>query len=857
MKWSALAISVVFGFSSLAAPSARISSPNEAFGFPLGADRKLADWGQLVGYFRTLGQESDRIRFEELGKTTEGRPYIALTISAPENLAHLDEYKSITKRLSDARATTPDEAAKLIARGKTIVVVTCNIHSTEIASSQSAAAFAYKLATADDPDTQRILQNVIIVLVPSLNPDGQQLVVDWYKKYLGTPYEGSSPVVLYHKYVGHDDNRDWYGFTQVETRLLVDKVLNGYHPQALYDLHQMGAYGPRMYMPPWVDPIDPNVDPLLQQSMNALGSSMALDVARSGQQGVLIHGVYDLWSPGRCYMCYHDTLRVLTESASANLATPAEIPFEKLDKGIGYDAKVAAWNFPNPWLGGTWRMGDIVRDQEAAFESFTRSAALDREKYLRDYYTVAQHQIAPKDAPYAYVIPSGQTDPAVEARLVNILREGEIEVGQATAEFEAGGERFPAGSYVVPIAQPFGAWAKTLLEIQHYPDLREYPGGPPQRPYDVTAQTLPLLFGLRAVEVKDRFTAATVPVGQAALPPTAIPARAPFGYLINDRSNSSLYALWALTGEGVRAYRLTGGGQAPGTIFLPQQPGLAGKLQALTVKFPLALSAAAAAPSGTALEVKQPRMGLYQSWVASLDEGWTRWIFDQNSIPYTRLVDAEIRKGDLRSRFDVIVLPDNAPAAITSGRVGRGEDEGGPKVPPEFTGGLGPDGLAALDAFAKAGGTIVTLNRASGVYAKKDGPVANALDGVPPKQFYIPGSILEVKVDPSDPVCFGAPAKLPIFFEMSPAFTVSGAAQAPASYTSDNPLLSGWILGGAKLNGEAAIAEEPLGAGRIILFGFRPQYRAQSEGTYKLFLNALLLASSTKANLPQAASARR
>ncbi len=841
---------------AFAAPGGHIPSPDEAFGFPLGADRKLADWTQLVGYFRMLGTASDRVHFEELGKTTEGRPYVALTFSAPENLAHLDEYKGMTRKLSDARATSPDEAARLIARGKMILVVTCNIHSTEIASSQSAAAFAYKLSTANDPDTQQILRNVIVVLVPSLNPDGQQLVVDWYRKYLGTPYEGSSPVVLYHKYVGHDDNRDWYGFTQVETRLLVDKVLNGYHPQALYDLHQMGAYGPRIYMPPWVDPIDPNVDPLLQQSMNALGSSMAYDVAREGRQGVLIHGVYDLWSPGRCYMCYHDTLRVLTESASANIATPIDIPFEKLDKGIGYDAKVAAWNFPDPWKGGTWRMGDIVRYQQAAFDSITRTAALNREKFLRDYYTVAQHQIAQADAPYAYVIPSGQADPAVEARLINILREGEIEVEQSTAEFDAAGQHFSKGSYIVRMAQPFGAWAKTLLEVQHYPDLREYPGGPPQRPYDVTAQTLPLLFGLHAVEVKDRLTVAASPVNQARLPETNVPAQAPFGYLVDDRSNSSLYALIALTGKGIQAYRLTGSGYAPGTIYLPPQPGLAGKVQALTAKFPLALTAASSTPSGTALEVKQPRIGLYQSWVASLDEGWTRWILDQNSVPYARLVDADIRKGDLRSRFDVIVLPDNPPAAITTGRAGKGEGaEDGPKVPPEFTGGLGPDGLAALDAFVRAGGTIVTLNRASGVYAKKDSPVANVLDGVPPRQFYIPGSILEVKVDASDPVCFGAPAKLPIFFEMSPAFAVSGAAKAPASYTSDNPLLSGWILGGAKLNGQAAIAEEPLGEGRIILFGFRPQYRAQSEGTYKLFFNALLFASSRQVTLPAATSA--
>lgn len=840
-----------------AAPNGHITSPEEAFGFKLGTDRKLADWAQLVGYYKKLGSESNRVRFQELGKTTEGRPFVSLTISSPENLAHLAEYQEITRKLSDPRTTNPEQAASLIARGKMILVLTFNIHSTEIASSQTAAQFAYGLATSNSPDTQNILHNVILVLVPSLNPDGQQLVVDWYKKYLGTPYEGNGPVVLFQKYVGHDDNRDWFGFTQKETNLLVNGVLNPYHPQVLYDLHQMGSDGPRIYMPPWVDPIDPNVDPLLQQSMNALGSSMANDVARQGKQGVLIHGVYDLWSPERCYVCYHDSLRILTESASVNIATPIDIPFEKLGRGIGYDAKVAAWNFPDPWKGGRWSLGDIVSYQEAALASITRTAALSREQYLKDFYTVAQHQIEAKDAPYAYVIPSGQPDAAVEARLISILREGEIEVQQSTDAFDADGQHFPKGSYIVRMSQPFGAWAKTLLEIQHYPDIREYPGGPPQRPYDVTAQTLPLLFNLHAVAVKEKFTAPTTPVTKVAPTVTEVPANAPNGYLVDDRSNSSLYALIALTGQGVHAYRLTGGDEPAGTIYLPQQPGLAAKIKTVTAKFPLEIKAATTAPAGTALQVAQPRIGLYQSWIASMDEGWTRWIFDQNDVPYTRLVDADIRKGDLKSRFDVIVLPDNSPAAITSGRRGRGGDgdEEGPKTPPEFTGGLGTDGVAALDAFVKAGGTIVTLNKASAVYAKKTGAVVNVLDGVPPKQFYIPGSILQVNVDTKDPIGFGSPETLPIFFETSPTFKVSGEAKALATYTSDNPLLSGWILGGEKLNGNAAIAEESVGQGHIILFGFRPQYRAQSEGTYKLFFNALLSSSETPATISDRASA--
>jgi len=286
-----------------------ITPPEAAFGFKPGTDRKLADWKELTAYFKKLSTESDRIRYEELGKSTEGRPFIALTISAPENLAHLEDYRKIQYALADPRVTSEAQAKELIARGKTILVVTCNIHSTEIASSQSAAEFAYRLATGSTPEIQSILHNVILVLVPSLNPDGEQLVVDWYKKYLGTPYEGASPVVLWHHYTGHDDNRDWYSFTQVETQLTVDKVINAWRPQILYDIHQMGANGPRIYLPPWVDPIDPNIDPLLVSSMNALGTNTALEIAETGKQGVLTNGIYDLWSPARHYMAYHGTLR--------------------------------------------------------------------------------------------------------------------------------------------------------------------------------------------------------------------------------------------------------------------------------------------------------------------------------------------------------------------------------------------------------------------------------------------------------------------------------------------------------------------------------------------------------------------
>jgi len=877
-----LLVLLLLSFSPAAAITAQkqVTSPETEFGFKPGADRKLADWTQLTAYFKKLSGESDRIRYNEVGKTTEGRPFITVTISAPENLAHLAHYQEIQRKLADPRTTTAEEAKQLIAEGKTVVVVTCNIHSTEIASSQSATEFAYQLATGDSPRIRSILHNVIVVLVPSLNPDGQQLVVDWYKKYLGTPYEGSNPVVLWHHYVGHDDNRDWSSFTQVETRLAVEKVINPWHPQILYDLHQMGSNGPRIYLPPWVDPIDPNVDPILVESMNALGTNTALEIGQTGKQGVLIHGVYDFWSPLRDYIALHNGLRVLTESASVDIASPINIPFEKLDHGIGYDAKISAWNFPDPWKGGAWHLSDIVDYQLDAFFSIANNAAEFRERYLNNFYQIGVRALNHKEGPTAFVIPAEQTDSATTARLINILRTGEVEVEKASAEFDADGRHYASGSYVVQLAQPYGGFAKTLLEIQNYPNIPEYPGGPLQRPYDVTAQTLPLLFGVTAVPVEGQITVASTKVE------TAKPRAGEFekssasnGYLIDDKTNSSLYALFALLAKGARAYRLTGAGSDPGTIYIPQQDGIETLLQETAAKFPINIRAASAAPAGTALEVHLPRIGLYQSWIPSMDEGWTRWIFDQNHIPYVRLTDADIRKGDLNQRFDAILIPDNSPTAITSGRSGYGEENpagaaptpstGGqrrganstteaaekpkatesthrPETPPEFKGGLGESGLSSLKSFIEAGGTVITLNKASEVYAGKDsGPVNNALEGVDRKGFFIPGSILQVAVDTTNPIAFGSTPTVPIFYENGPTFRVNGTARSIAFFNTDKPLLSGWILGGQFLKGTSVVAEEPQGKGRMILFGFRPQYRAQSEVTYKFLFNALLYSSST------------
>ncbi|HEY0264545.1 MAG TPA: M14 metallopeptidase family protein [Granulicella sp.] len=848
---------------ALAATPKTVTSPKEAFGFEPGTDRKLADWKELTAYYQKVASQSDRVRYQEIGKTMEGRPFVLLTVSAPENLAKLAEYKDINAKLADPRTTTPEQAKALIAKGKTVMIITFNIHSTEIASSQTAAAFVYKLATSSDPEVLNVLKNTILLLVPSQNPDGEQLVVDYYKKTLGTPSEGSNPPVLYAKYVGHDDNRDWVGLTQNETKHTA-KVINEWHPQILYDLHQMGANAARLYLPPWVDPIDPNVDPLLVYSMNALGMRTAHDVAATGKTGIVVNGVYDFWSPLRDYISLRNGLRILTESASANIATPIEVPFEKLGTGIGYDAKVAKWNYPDPWKGGTWHLGDIVAYQMDALASLTKSAANDREQFLKEFYEVSDRAVHPASGPYAYVVAPGKDDPAEIYKLVKTLQDGGVEIQQSTSSFEADGKSYPAGTFVISLEQPFRSYAKTVLERQKYPDIREYPGGPPQRPYDVTGTTLPLFYSVNAVAVESKFTAQTKKLDVIPVPVGHVDASATSGYLLENTSNNSLYALFALLSDGVKAYRLTGSGYTPGTIYVPAQPGVAAKLEAVIKKFPVDFKAAPSAPTGSALAVTAPRVGLYKSWVAALDEGWTRFVLDSNSVPYKTIYDADIKKGDLKSQFDAIVIPDNNAQAIIRGLGGNGGGEGGrgganrlnmPVPPEEYRGGLGQQGIDALKAFVEAGGTIITDNKAGDLYARKDNPeFSNALNGVPPKEFYCPGSILEIAVDPTNPVAFGSPATIPVFFETGPAFKVSGEAKAVGRYTSDNPLLSGWILGGKYLNGNAAIADVPVGKGRIVAFGFQPMYRALSEMTYKFLLNAMLYSTSTPTTVSASAA---
>jgi hypothetical protein len=763
-----------------------VPAPREVIGFTPGEDRKLASWAQIVDYFKQLDKASDRVMFQELGKTTLGRPFAVATISSPANLARLDHFKEIQRKLSDPRLfdSNDAQAERLIAEARTIVMITCGIHSTEVGGNLVSMNIAYKLASDDSAETREILDKCIVLLVPSLNPDGVDIVKNWYDKTLGTPAEGTGPPELYHHYTGHDNNRDWYAFTQIETQLTVDKVQNVWHPQIVHDIHQQGETGSRFFIPPYTEPWEPNVPAIIQAGVNFMGASMAWELAGEGKAGVVINGVYDAWTPARAYQHYHGGIRILSETASARLASPTSVDFDKLTPQIGVNPKVRSWNFPLVWPGGDWKLANIVDYMQSGAFALMRNAARYRERWLRGFYTVAKDAVRDRKAGelFAFLIPplarasQGSWQKDGLDRLVSILERGQIELPEAASEFEADGVKYPPGTRIVLMAQPYGSFAKTLLERQHYPDLREYPGGPPRRPYDVTAHTLPLLMGVRVVAIKRpfNFQAGSVSAGQS-------------------------------------------------------DKGFDEAMRFLAVH-------------------TSRRVGIYKSYAASMDEGWTRWILDQYKMKHSPLTDVEMRAGELRAKYDCIIFPAQSSQQIVNG---LSRD----RYPAEVSGGLGAAGLDALKKFIEEGGTVVTLNEASQFAIDKLAvPVKNVVEGVPAKDFYCPGSILRIKFDASSPLTKDAPPlertadESIAWFENGPAFeTTSDDARVIARFADAKELLlSGWLLGAEKIANKGAIVEVKRGKGLVVMFAFRPQYRGQSIATLPFLFNAIQTSATTR-----------
>jgi hypothetical protein len=867
----------IAGPAALQGQATRIPTPESVLGFFPGADFKLATYEESLDYFRRLDAASESLTLVEVGRTSEDRPFYMALISSPENLASVDRYREISWRLAHPAGMTEEEARALAREGKAIVHIDGAVHASEVAAHQHTIQLAYDLLTGgDDPDIQAILDNVIFLLWPTLNPDGQTMVSDWYESNVGTPWETASLPELYQKYVGHDNNRDAYMLNMVESRV-IGRTWREWEPQIVFVHHQSAPFPTRIWLPPFADPVGNRVHPLMARTVNSLGMAMAQGLEERGQVGATHMGTFDAWYPG-----YIDYLPMLqnaaafwTETALYRYATPYFYTSSDVTQRGG-DLRPQSL-YASPWPGGWWRLRDAVEYMETASLAVLEYAAKYRTDLLFNRYQAGRDAIRryAEGPPYAYFISRDQRDPVAPVELLRRLAFNGVQVWQLDRDVVLDGVTHPAGDWVIPMDQEYSELVRTLFEVQDYPDLREYEGGPPMRPYDVSGWTLPYQFDVRVVEAGSPLSTEV----RAAMSPVRGAARdwrtttemgeqddaAPFDTPPGLGFDSDTVAAGILPAPG----RIRGGGSA-----LALSPSQNNTFQALnrawdagaSVRFEarppregdpdsggrylitgmggsaaesmvreLGLRAERAGGGGQA--VGRPRIGLFRPWQASMDEGWARWLLERYGFELTSVRNVDMRNGQLRDRFDVMVLASYGARTIIEGNA-----EG--SVPPRFAGGIGEEGVRALDEFVRAGGTLVCMNASSDFAIESLGlPVKNVVAGLGSSEFSASGSILEVVTDPSHPVMAGMPTRAKVMFSRSPVYTTTEGFEgvALAKYQEKgSPLLSGFLEGEEFLHGYAAALDVFHGEGHVILLGFQPQWRGQPFGTFRVLFNAAL-----------------
>ena len=847
-----------------------IQSPEEFYGFEMGSDRKLARWDKIVEYFNLLGKTSNRIRVTELGKSTMGNPFILAVISSPKNLSKMDRLMKISSRLADPRGLSDENAERLIEEGKSVVAFTMGLHASEVAAAQMSSELAYEMVTSEDPEITKILDETVLLMFPSFNPDGQIMVVDWYNKWLGTEHEGVSLPWLYNKYTGHDDARDGFMLTQVEGRMFSRIVFRDWHAQAHVDFHQMGSYGARYYIPPYCDPINPHVDPTLWREHQLYGAQMAVKLEQGGKKGIESAIQYTgYWIPAFHLIAnFHNCAGMITESASVRIASPIYIDFSQLQTPrIGRPEYKAATNFPNPWLGGWWRLRDLVEQQKISAYATLEIAANLKRSVLRSMYLKAKNNIdaGENESPYAYIIPREQHDPLTALKMLDLLILAGVEINRSEKAFSIGESQYPAGTHVIFLNQPLRSYVKTLLEQTFYPD-NDYTrarDGSPLRPYDMTTYTLAEFMGVRAIPANSAVQGSLEKLKAIDYPQGEVLGESKYGYVLDCRYNDSITAVMRLLEKKHKVLRidaplnLVDRVLQPGAFLIPKtrKPSLLKDLKEISNELHIDFIPLKEKCASQLHEIEQPRIGLYQRyWGGNADEGWTRWILEKFEIPYQTIIDNDIKNGKLTEKCSVLILPSDSKAMITGeGREEemkrRGAGMGGMALqnyPPEYRSGIGKEGTENLLKFVEAGGVLVALNNACDYVI--DGfklPVRNVLADLPPRDFYCPGSTIKVNVDISSPTAYGMPSETLILFFNSPAFTIAPSEhnenyKAVVRYPEERMLQSGWLIGERKLSNRLAMIDAKHGKGRVILIGFRPQHRAQTHGTFKLFFNSLL-----------------
>ncbi len=776
LRLSAFICGIIFLF--VIAAAAQVPSPRSVLGFTPTDDKTIADWGQITGYFAKLDKASNRVTVKEIGKTTNGKPLIVAFISSPDNIKKLDKYRQISARLADPRTIKDSaELEDLIKNGKTIVSIGCSIHSTEIVASQMSMNLAYGLASANDAETKEILDNTILLLLPSSNPDGVDIVADWYRKTLGTKSEGTSPPELYHHYAGHDDNRDWFMLNLAETQAITKLFWQQWFPQLVYDVHQQGSNASRFIIPPFFDPMNPRIAPSILREVGLVGYKMAADLQAKNIAGVATNSTYDTWWHGgfRSAPYYHNSIGILSEAASANLMSPITVTADDLKRNRGVRGLTnllePATNFPDAWKGGLWRPADINEIEMTASKALLQMASKFRPRYLRNFYEYGKANLVSKpNEPQAFIVTVGQSNAGTVSRFLEILMAQGMEVYQMTKELhvkmqasDAGFMEMPLGSFIVFVNQPQKNNVLSLFEKQEYPH-RLLPNGDAEVPYDVAGWTLPMQMGVdyeTAWQISD---------------------------LERDRSTLK---------------RVENIDQARAVMNLPPSGGAFAKQPN---------------PLNT-----NPKIGLYKGFTGSMDEGWTRLVLDTFQIPFRSISDKDFRDGSLD--VDAIILPSDSENAIVNGLpVAR--------YPAEYAGGIGEPGVENLKKFVENGGKLICFDASCEMVIKRFNlPIKEVLSGLKRSEFYNPGSVVKLDVDTKQPLAQGLRPETTAYFTSSSAFDVGTQAASlhvVARYAAKDALMSGWMLGEKYLNGKAALVEATYGKGKIVLFAFRPQHRGQS-----------------------------
>ncbi len=849
---------------ALPARGQAVPKPEDVLGFKVGDDYHLATYTQAVDYFKRIASVSDRIKLFDMGKTSMGQTMTYAVISSAANLAALDSLKRTAERLTSAAGLTDASAADAAKTGKAIVYVDGGLHASECAPAQHNIQLAYNLVTASDPKSLRILDDVILVLVFA-NPDGMNLLADWYHPNVGTPYEVSPMPFLYHKYAGHDNNRDALVANLVETQNLTRLVDKEWHPVIVYNHHQTAPFPARIWTPPNSEPTNPNVHPLIVRWQNLIGSAMGAAFDEEGKEGAISRIVFDTWYPGYMTQVYdsHNIISILTETALYEYATPHFYNVYDFPKEY-QDLTMSAF-YPSPWKGGWWRLKDAVDYCLTASMAVLETASKYRVELLYNKYKMAKDvtERFRKEPPYAWIVPEKQADPGTAALLLIRMTLLGIDVYKAEDPFTCDGIAYPKGTFVLPVSQPYGLFLKNAFEEQKYPDLRKYPdlwqglvsperfGGAPFESYDMMGWTLPYQFGVKATAAGSPVDVRMSPQKTISFAAGGVSGGAAAFWALDHAENASATAVNRILKAGgtvrwaKKAFTSGGANWPEGTIIVGKIGAPA--LDKIAKDLGLKAQGLAVEPKVPFFNLRKPRIGVYQSWIASEEEGWIRYVLDGFEFPFATLHDADVRAGSLKDNFDVIILPDHyAPKLLVDGY-----EKG--TMPPKYVGGLGTPGLNNLKEFAEAGGTLVLMNTTSGLGLDFFGlPARNVLKNVKKDDFVCSGSILRLEFDTAHPVAYGMEkSAAAVFtgacaFDAFPSFEPGKAVRSIAKFPGENLLLSGYIYGERLIVQKSAALEAPMGKGRAVLFGFPPTYRAMPYGTFKLLFNAIFFGAATE-----------